>query len=288
MYRSSLGCLAVVTLATISSVAEEAVTIKDFIPKPGQRVKTTVDEKAIHKQTATLKEFPPNIKEEVKTKSLVFIDEVLENSGDRNKPSKLRRTFEKAVQGKDGKDTKMAVDGKTIVIEKKDDKYVFAENGKELTGEARTLLEREFNKKALISKEGLQITYPAKVGDSTKIEKMAEVFKDFDDGGIWIHDKTKSTGKITLTKLYKRDKAQCAVYEMVLEFPITGTIKKSEWAIRNGKTTMTFVDDVCIDGSLPNGTMTKKFKFIANLASEGIDLKMETDATETSRFELLK
>jgi hypothetical protein len=286
MCRSIIGGLAVVMLLALSAAADDAVIIKDFVPKTGQRFKVTIAEKNNAKTAFTIMGNAQN-KEEMKTKSVVYTEEVLENSGNNKAANKLKRIYEKAVTGKDGKDTKMALDGKTIVIEKKGDKYAFTEDGNDLTGEARTILDSEFNNGDLKNKGDFFLPKnPVKVGESWKIY-TADIQKMIAPSGGTL-DKDKTTMKGTLIKVYKKDQEQFGIMELVLDSPITGLGPMTPLVIKDAKLTMKITADICINGSIPDGTMTNKYKSVINGTVMGIDLKIESDSTENRKQELLK
>src|SRR5262245_2677591 len=146
MQRLGFG-FALVGLFAVAAAGQDtdAVDIKIAYPKTGQRVKVTVEEKAATKTSFTIGGNTQS-KDEVKTKSLVYIDDVIENPKNEKRPGKLKRTYEKAVVGVDGKSNSLPVEGKTVVIEKSGDKYSFTVDGQGVAGEALKLLEDEFNK----------------------------------------------------------------------------------------------------------------------------------------------
>src|SRR5689334_7951316 len=109
-------------LLVASAAGQDAIELKRALPKVGERVKVTVEEKNETKTTVNIKGME-QAKNEVKTKSLVYVDEVLEVADGAKKPSKLKRTYEKAVTGSDGTNTTLSLEGKTVVVEKKGDKY---------------------------------------------------------------------------------------------------------------------------------------------------------------------
>src|SRR5262249_53264160 len=66
---------------------------------------------------------------------------------DKKHATKLEREYAKAEKTEGGRTEKTALDGKTVLIEKKDDKYVFTyKGGGEVEGEAAEGLNKEFNK----------------------------------------------------------------------------------------------------------------------------------------------
>src|SRR3954469_15538992 len=91
-------------LLVASAAGQEAVEIKVAYPKAGERVKVTAEEKNETKTVARVNGME-KAKTEVKTKSQVYTDEVIEVAAGAKKPTKLKRTYEKAVVGSDGKNT---------------------------------------------------------------------------------------------------------------------------------------------------------------------------------------
>lgn len=271
----------VFTLFFASALAQDkdAVTIKIASPQAGQRVKVTIDEKTNTKTVFTVagKE---QAKDEVKTKSLIYIDDVIENPKNERKANKLKRTFEKALLSKDGTEKTLPVEGKTVLIEKNDGKYSFKLDGPELDGESLKLLEDEFNKPD--QKDSRDVMFPKKAvkpGETWKIDSD-EILKAIGTGGPTF-DKNKVAASGTLVKTYKKDGRQYGVIDFVFEAPITGFGENSPLTVKEGKMIMKLSGDGCTDGSTPTGTSTQKLTLDAVVNTQGIDLKVHVDGTES-------
>jgi hypothetical protein len=226
-------------------------------------------------------------KEEVKTKSLIFVDEVLETSNMSGMATKLKRTYEKAELGKDGKTTKLTLEGKTILIEKKGDKFAFTLDGESLSGDSLKLLDSEFNRPD--KKDNQDFFFPktpVKEGDTWKVDP-SEMIKSVSDSGL-ILDKEKATAVSTLTKSYKKDQSQFGKMSFLFEAPVTSVGQKNQITIKEGVMKIKMVGDGCLDGSTPNGTLilTVKARIVGSVM--GIDLNIDSDATETKSVELIE
>ena len=135
-------------------------------------------------------------------KSLVYVDEIIENPKNAKRATKLNRTYEKAVQTNDGNSKKLSVEGKTVLIEKKGEKYTFTVGGKPVAEDVRRMLSDEFDRTE--GKDVRDIMFPrmaVKPGESWKIDgdEMAKAIGD--KGPIFARDKVTATG--TLVKTYK-------------------------------------------------------------------------------------
>jgi hypothetical protein len=286
MTRVAIYGLAIVVLFALSAAAADPVTFKSAIPQAGQRIRITVDEKSKSLTSFTIMGNTQN-KEEAKTKTIVYVDEVLEIAANGGKPVKLKRTYEKAVASKDGVETKLPWDGKTIVIEKKNDKYTFTMDGEDASGDALKLLDAEFNKATKTDNQDFFMPKkPVQVGDSWKVD-AADLLKVTEASGM-VLDKDKATAKATLTKLYNKDKAQFGTTEFAFDAPVTGLGMKSPLVVQEGKMTIKSIDDGCFDGSTPVASRTTKVKVTLSGSVKGIDLKIEGDNTESRKIELLK
>ena len=286
MRRFGFG-LALVGLFAVAAAAQDkdAVTIKVSYPQAGQRAKVTVEDKTTTKTTFTVGG-NAQAKDDVKTKSLVYVDEIIENPKNEKKATKLKRTYEKAVLGKDGKDTQLPIEGKTVAIEKKDGKYSFTVDGAAVTGESLKLLEDEFNKPD--QKDTREVMFPkapVKPGDTWKIEP-AELIKAIGSGGPTF-DKDKVTASGTLVKAYKKDGKQYGVIDFVFDAPVTGFGEKSPLTVKDGKMTMKLIGEGCIDGSAPTGSSTTKISLGVTGTAQGIDLKVAVEGLETRTMEEL-
>ena len=76
-----------------------------------------------------------------------YKEEILEKNKKEKRAAKGRRTYSKAREIKDGKETMLAYEGKEVLIEKKGDAYEFSVDGKALDKDDADFLDREWNKK---------------------------------------------------------------------------------------------------------------------------------------------
>jgi hypothetical protein len=200
-------------------------------------------------------------KEEKKARDFVYVETVLEQKGSQ-KATKLTRKYEKAVETKEGKDTTLPFQGKTVLIEKKGDKYEFrVEGGEELTGEAAEALNKEFNKKGQLDDATLvKLLLPdraVKVGESWQIDSKV-IEKAFGEGAELelAPGKTAATGK--LVRAYKKGGRQYGVITLHLRLmPKSVSQKGNKIPLQpNSQMTLEMTVDTCIDGSSTNHTAT--------------------------------
>jgi hypothetical protein len=161
-----------------------------------------------------------------------------------------------AERTKDGETAKLSYHGKTVVIEKKGDKYTFTVDGQELDEEDAEELDEEFNQDDIpLDNSDFLPDKPVKLNETWTVD-AAKVAKAFEAGGpLGLDAKaTRITGK--LTKVYTKDGRRFGT----LDLDITLGVKElrvdgQEIAMKPGSTiraTMTL--DVCIDGSAHTGT----------------------------------
>lgn len=260
MRRNVLLSLSVVLLACVGVArAQDAITVKIYKDATGDRSQTdlttteTLKMKISDGTGKVLKE--DNNKTVLKT---VYKETVLAKEG--HKPAtKLEREYTKAEIDKSnsGKFEKLPYDGKTIVIEKKGDKYTFTyKGGKELTAmEAETLV-KEFKDKKDDDKDMDKLLLPSgpvKVGDTWKIDTK-ELLKDFEkDAGIE-GDLAKATGTGKLVKAYKKDGKQYGEVSVTVDIPLKSVGKDNDkLTFTQGKMTIVLTFDGCIDGTAGDG-----------------------------------
>jgi hypothetical protein len=271
-------------LVAASAAGQDAIEIKIASPKAGDRVKVTVEEKADSAFTVSAKGME-QAKSESKTKSLVYVDEVIDAAAGAKKPTKAKRTYEKAVVGANGKGTTLPVEGKTVLIEKTGDKYAFTVDGKAVEGEALRLLEGEFNKADKNDARDLMLPNKAvKPGDTWKIDGDALVKAMGDDLKL---DRAKATATGKLVKAYKQDGKQFGVIELTITSPITDLGPKAPVKVKDGSLSVTLTGDGVIDGSSPRGKSTAVTKVKVTGGGTGFDLTLEVTATEKRTTEPL-
>ncbi len=276
---------ALAALLGASAAGQDAVEIKIAYPKTGDRVKVTVEEKGETKIVATVMGME-QVKNEVKTKSLVYTDEVIENPANAKRPTKVKRSYEKAVTGGDGKAASLPLEGKTVLIEKKGEKYTFTADGKAVEGDSLKLLDGEFNKPDKSDSRELMFPgKPVKAGDTWKIDptKLAKELADKD----FTLDAAKLAAEGKLVKAYKQDGKQFGVIELKVEAPITSLGAKSPLKLKDGKLSVAINGDGVIDGSSSQGKMQSIMKFAVSGSGDGFEMKVDATVTENRTVEPL-
>jgi hypothetical protein len=282
MYRCSLVCL---ILGVATAAGQDAVAIKSHIPQPGERVKVTVEEKTTTTVNFTVMGNTQN-KEDVKTKAIVYLNEVLENADKGDRATKLKRTYEKAVLGQNGQDQTLPIQGKTVLIEKSGDKYTFTMDGAAVTGAALDLLNNEFNKEGKVPSDYFLPKKPVKPGESWKIE-TTQLLKMLASSGLGMEE-NKATAAATLKKAFKKGAVEFGEIEVALEAPVSSFGPKGQFDVKDGKFSIKSSGEGCIDGSTPEGTMTTKINVIVNGAVMGVDMKVQITGTDKKTEEVLK
>ena len=193
-------------------------------------------------------------KDEKKVRREVFIQTTLERKGTQ-RATRLKRKYEKATVTVDGETTALPYEGKTVLIEKKGDRYVFRiEGGEELTGKDAKELDKEFNRGGRISEEELEKALlpkkAVKVNEEWKIEP-AVLVKMFKEDGELELDAEKTSGTGMLARAYKKDGRQFGVlvYRLKLGAKAVREDGKRMPVEPNSAMTIEIRGDVCIDGS---------------------------------------
>ncbi len=168
-------------------------------------------------------------------------------------PTKVERKYDKAQMTTNGQKADLPYSGKTVVIEKKDGKFHFTVDGKELAEADAATLAKEFERdgddkndleKALLPKD------PVKLNDSWKVD-MGPVVKEIAKSGELELDADKAKGTGTLLKAYKKDDKQFGELKLVLTLPIK-SLGKGDMKIVAAQGSVAVAEmnmDVCIDGT---------------------------------------
>ena len=272
-------------LLSLTAGAQEAITIKIAAPRPGDRSKVTLEDKTVTKTVFTVGGNEQS-KDEVKTRSLVYVDEIIENPMNTKRPTKLKRTFEKAVIAKDGQKLNLPVEGKSVLIDKKGEKYSFTVDGKGVTGDTLRILEDEFNRSGRGEVRDIMFPKkPVKPGESWQVDgkelakTMGEQGPTFAEGAI------RAQG--TLVKAYKKGGKQFGVIEFDFAAPLTGLGPKSPVTVKEGKMTMKLSGDGCIDGTVAAGKSTSKMSLDLTGSTMGVELRVGVENTEDRTVEEL-
>ncbi len=271
---------------TASVAAQEAVTIKVARPKAGDRIKVAAEEKTVTKSAIVIMGMEQS-KDVQTTKSFAYTDDVIEIPADARRPTKLKRTYEKAQIGTDGNSKTLSIEGKTVLIEKTDGKYSFTVDGEAVTGEAAKLLDDEFSKTRKSDPDAVMLpTKPVKPGDTWKIDPTTLADSLAEGNGPRI-DPAKVTATGKLLKAYMKDGRQFGAIEITVEAPIISLGEKSPFELKDGKMVVTMNGDGVIDGSAPTGITKTSMQFGVSGSGKGFDLKVEAKSTQDRKQELL-
>lgn len=276
--RNALFAGALVALVAAQAAGQNAIEIKTDTPRVGDKVKVTVTEKTDSDMTISVGG-NDMAKKEAKGRSFVYVDEVLAVEKGAPKPTKLKRTYEKAELSTDGNSKKLPVEGKTVLIEKKDGKYAYTIDGTTVNAEVAKILDGEFNKKD--KDEARDIMFPKKAikeGETWKIDPE-KLTKGLGGEGIKLDGaKVEAGGK--LVKTYKEGGKQFAELEIKVTAPITDLGGKGEVKVKSGSLAVTMKGDGCVDGTSPKGKSTTLMEFKIDGEGAGFTIKLHAKTTE--------
>ena len=208
-----------------------------------------------------------------------YTEKVVE-AGDKG-PDKFTRTFKKAVKGEEGNLNKLSYDGKTIIFERKGDKFEAKPEEGDVTEKDLTELLKNVNNKTndaqLVPKAAV------KVGDTWKLPKeaMQSLLGDLKDGADF--DNFKGTGK--LLKAYKKDGQQWGSIEIAVSVPVKkfGPLELEKTIPFDLKLTL----DTAIDGSTTEsqvkGSVTVRGK--SQVEQNGQTIMLDIDVNAAIRRE---
>jgi hypothetical protein len=286
-----LRAFVIVLLSVVPAVAaDEAFKLKLYQPKTGDKFEV---EKIEERRNDVTVDIGGNVRNQTVTtaKKEVYTDEILEKGADDKKPSKLKRTYSVAEKTSAGKTAKTVYDGKTVVIEKKGNKYEFNIDGKAIAEEDAPELFASFRKEDEPNTQDLLPTEAVKAGDTWKVP--AEKAERFINAGA-TEEKTKIDVKNSsisgkLVKTYKKDGAQFGVIEMTItvaftEVDLGGGMGAATKA--GSKSVMVATIDTCIDGTVnaDKSKLALTMEITAELPNNGtLTVKSKTTGSETTK-----
>jgi hypothetical protein len=209
--------------------------------------------------------------------------------------TRLQRTYEKAQATAEGKTKDLAYQGKTVLVERKNGKYVFQiEGGNELTAADAPQLDKEFNRAPDSEHDLLQALLlprtPVRPGQTWKME-MDKLLKVLLKGDQTVAvDAAGSSGTGKLLRVYERDGRRFGVFEVHLDLPLKGVPENGKIKVPfdpGAHMTMVYHSDICIDGSLPDGELkgTMQMNGTAHVPGpDGKPLKMVLSARGDLRW----
>jgi hypothetical protein len=182
-------------------------------------------------------------------------------------PTRLERAYDQAQVTADDKTTDLVYKGKTVLIEKKDGRYTFTMDGKELNAVDAEHLIKEFvvgvDCKADLERAVVPKTR-VKINDSWKMD-LAPFIADTARSGQMELDADKAKGTATLVNAYQKDGKLFAEIKVGLTLPIKslgkGVLKV---ATQEGSTATVEMDlDGCADGSNKTANVKRTTKMEA-------------------------
>lgn len=185
----------------------------------------------------------------------LFEETILEGEAGK-RPTRLVRRYEQAVTRKDGHETILPFEWKTVTIEKKDDKYRYAgEDGKDLTGDSARTLDEEFAKapSAWDDHELLLPKKPVRVNETWTIA-VEPFVKDAEEHKLKV-DAGKSTATGKLVKVYDKDGRRFGVLELHFELCLANAAEENAAPLIADITL-----DICIDGTSGDFLRTEKLR----------------------------
>ncbi len=232
-----------------------------------------------------------NKQDEASERKESYVQEILAVKDGVRKGTKISRTYGDAEKTVKGETTKRVYSGKTVMIEKKGEKYEFNIDGKAITEAEAPELHKEFNKaKDEPNPQDLMPAGALKVGEGWKVpaEKSEKMFKTLGDGKMGV-DAKKSTISGKLLKAYKKGDAQFGVIELTITVLVTELDLGTGLSKATGTISVTGTLDGCIDGSVDEGVSDKKtmIDLAADLPNNGT-FKMTGTATEIEKTKPVK
>lgn len=275
------GLLAALVVASATG-QDGPVDIKPGYPKVGDRLKTVVTEKVETKTTPA----GGKDKTEVKIVSLTYTDEVEAAPAGAKKPTKLKRTFEKATASTGGKATVLALQGETLLIEKAGAAYKYSsavKGGAKLDAASLAVLDAEFNKPA----KNVSLLWPAKakMGDGWEIDR-AKIVTALGDKDLQL-DKTKATGTGKIPLIEMRGERRFGKLQLDVTAPVTGLGDKNPLQVKSGKITFTYMNELCIDGLSPQAELLVTTKLEVTGTKEDQEVTVVTTTTEDRKVTVL-
>lgn len=270
----------------LSATAADPETFAVKIKKEAKGDKSAVTKSEDGTTTATI-EVGGQEKVTKQTTALKFAytEEILERPADAKKSTKIKRVYTTAQKTKDGTKETLAYEGKTVVIEKKKDKYVFTADGERLAKDDAEDLDKEFNKKpgeVPVETEDFLPAKPVKLNETWKID-AAKLAKNFSTEAPFELDADACTASGKLVKAYKKGGAQFGVMEITITLVPTA-FKAGGDSIplsKGSKLAMVVTIDGCIDGTLPDGEAKMKIKIAIDGEIPNGSLKIVGESTQT-------
>ncbi len=260
--------------ANVSSIpAQEAYQIKmKMNPPVGKSIRIEYDISTKFTTKAKNGE-----KADSKTKQDYFVirETVLEHPKGENKPTRLKRFYEKAIYTVDDEQQSYGLEGKTVLIEKKGPIYQFRlEQGGALGEEEKNLLNNQLNgSNNDVTK--LVPDRPVTAKESWKVGQ--DILKQFGKG-LGKIDTERSSGSGKLLKVYQKGQKQYGKLEWRLK--LIGKSHVPVKAAPENKAEMDVQYDGCIDGSRIDVSTTADMRLSFFGGSAFLEVTLKGNLTE--------
>jgi hypothetical protein len=270
-----------------ASAADEAVTIKVKKSAPGDVVDVSKTEKGSNKTTFTAMGME-RVVDGGGSSKFVYREEIIERPADARRATKLTRTYKTAEMTRaDAKTGDLGLAGKTVLIEKKGDKYEFTVDGKPLTGPGAQMLQKEFGREKKLTEEDLFPKEPIKVGGTWKID-VSKLAKELGEDGM-IVDESKSSASGKLIKTYDKEGARFGILEVNMDVTVTKLKGEGqEIPLKDSKMTFVMTADACIDGTLDTGKAKMTIKGSLSGEVMGMPIKIDLNVEQENSGEEVK
>ena len=260
--KRCIAIAAIVSLLTWTGAAQsqEAITIKLKVRGEGDSVLVKKNETVTSKVKVEDGTGKVLVEQNEKKTEVAEYQETVLKREPKKSPTKLERAYI-TMQTKKGDQTTVGpLQGKTVVIEKKGDKYAFAfKDGESVAGPAATALVKEFARKTDSNVDLDKLILPktaVKVGDSWKLD-MGPILKELIKDGEMDVDGAKAKGTGKLLKAYTKAGRRFGEMNYLIEMPLKSMGKgPQQMKFADGaKVAMNMTLDVCIDGTSEAGTI---------------------------------
>ncbi len=244
--------------AQLGAADDEAVALQRYQYRVGDRVRVMDEERSLLR-FVVVQNNQREEKQETREKIVIFVSETLAVQKGERRPRKIQRVYERAEETKNGTTEKLPLHGQTVVIEKKNDRYVFTTgNGQALDGPAHDELDKEFNRK----KEDNELDNfipprPLKPGETWMMDAQKLVQSFSRASREFIMDAKTAKGEGKFVESYTFGGYKYGIYDMLIQFPLKQLAGPNPMDLKSGsKMEMRILADGNVDGREPNGILT--------------------------------
>ncbi len=274
---------------TGAAQTQEAITINLYTRAQGDAILFTKIVSVITK--VKVEDGKGNVivdKTDIKGEVSAYKETVQQRKG--TKPAtRLEREYTKCQLKNDDDTEELDLQGKTVIIEKKEDAYTYTyKGGKEVTGTAAALLAKEMTQKRDSSAELEKLMLPkaaVKPGESWKLD-VAPILDNLFKGADMDFHAAKATGTGKLAKAYIKGGRQFGEiqYRLVVPLKSMGKVPTQRTFDEGAKMTFDLTMDVCIDGTSEAGTILARVSLIGTSTADDsivrLDVRSVTNGTQ--------